>query len=95
MSLPKLFTFSSGIVDGISGVHTGPGATAFTRMLRFMELFDSAFVKFTIAAFVDFVCDGVDDRAKKEETADDENDKTYDAHWEPPLLTSKHSRPAR
>src|ERR1700744_6389916 len=29
---PNFSTFSRGIVDGIRGVHTGPGATAFTRM---------------------------------------------------------------
>jgi len=31
-SVPKVFTFSGGKLAGISGVHTGPGATAFTRM---------------------------------------------------------------
>src|SRR5207247_6679891 len=30
--LPKFFTASSGIVEGISGVQIGPGATALTRM---------------------------------------------------------------
>src|SRR3954454_4718309 len=29
---PKLFTFSSGMVEGINGVQIGPGATLFTRM---------------------------------------------------------------
>ena len=31
---PNPATFSSGIVEGMSGVHTGPGATALTRMRR-------------------------------------------------------------
>src|SRR3954469_19154075 len=30
--LPKLSTFSSGMVEGISGVQIGPGATLFARM---------------------------------------------------------------
>src|SRR3712207_419628 len=29
---PKLATFSAGMVAGISGVHTGPGATLLARM---------------------------------------------------------------
>ena len=32
VSSPKLATFSSGMVAGISGVQIGPGATLFTRM---------------------------------------------------------------
>jgi hypothetical protein len=30
--MPKFLTAGSGMVDGISGVQIGPGATAFTRM---------------------------------------------------------------
>ena len=40
-------------VDAISGVQTGPGATALTRMPRSMSSFASPFVKVTIAPFVD------------------------------------------
>jgi hypothetical protein len=33
-SAPNCSTFSGGSVEGMSGVHTGPGATAFTRIPR-------------------------------------------------------------
>ena len=52
VSCPNFSTFSFGIVDGMRGVHTGPGATAFTRTPRSMAICDSAFVKLMIAAFV-------------------------------------------
>ena len=52
MSLPKSRTFSRGIVDGMSGVHTGPGATAFTRTPRSAASCASDIVMFVIAAFV-------------------------------------------
>jgi hypothetical protein len=45
-------TFSLGIVEGISGVHTGPGATAFTRTPCSIASFAMLFVMLTIAAFV-------------------------------------------
>jgi hypothetical protein len=32
--LPKFLTLSGGMVEGMSGVHTGPGATAFARMVH-------------------------------------------------------------
>jgi hypothetical protein len=47
---PKFFTFSLGMVDGMSGVHTGPGATAFTRMPLGTTIFERALVKLTMAA---------------------------------------------
>ena len=40
------------MVDGISGVHTGPGATAFTRMPFSIASSESAFVNVTIAPLV-------------------------------------------
>ncbi len=48
----EVLTFSAGIVAGISGVHTGPGATALTRTPCFMPSCDSVLVRLTIAAFV-------------------------------------------
>jgi hypothetical protein len=41
------------MVAGISGVHTGPGETAFTRMPFSIVSCARAAVKFTIAALVD------------------------------------------
>ena len=35
---PNCLTCSAGMVAGISGVHTGPGATALTRMPRYQVL---------------------------------------------------------
>ena len=43
---------SFGSVEGMSGVQTGPGATALTRTPLSIAIFDSAFEKFTIAALV-------------------------------------------
>ncbi|CAM5735458.1 hypothetical protein STENM223S_11005 [Streptomyces tendae] len=42
----------SGSVAGISGVHTGPGATALTRMPRSISICASPCVKVTMAPFV-------------------------------------------
>jgi hypothetical protein len=39
-------------VAGISGVHTGPGATAFTRIPFGASCWASALVKFRIAALL-------------------------------------------
>lgn len=50
--LPKFFTFSAGIVDGMSGVQIGPGATAFTLMPFSATSPASPAVKFAIAPFV-------------------------------------------
>src|SRR5688572_22255802 len=44
--------WSGGRVAGMSGVQTGPGATALTRIPCSIASFDSAFVKLTIAALV-------------------------------------------
>jgi hypothetical protein len=52
VSCPNVFTFSGGIVDGMSGVHTGPGATAFTRIPLSASPCASPCVKFLIAPFV-------------------------------------------
>ena len=46
---PKDSIISSGMVAGISGVHTGPGATEFTRMPFSTRFWPSALVKLTIA----------------------------------------------
>ncbi len=40
------------MVDGISGVHTGPGATAFTRMPRSASICAKPAVKLWIAPLV-------------------------------------------
>ena len=48
----KRLNFDLGIVDGISGVHTGPGATPFTRMLWFADSLAIPLVRFTSAALV-------------------------------------------
>jgi hypothetical protein len=50
--LPNSFTFSSGMVEGISGVQMGTGATAFTRTPCLAASAASPFVKVTIAPFV-------------------------------------------
>ena len=47
-SSPKWATASGGIVDGISGVHAGPGATALTRMRFSATSWASPAVKFWI-----------------------------------------------
>jgi len=52
VSPPNFLTDSCGIVEGISGVQTGPGATAFTRMPRFIAMCDSVLVMLTSAALV-------------------------------------------
>src|SRR5688572_5050246 len=39
---PNFLTVESGIVAGIKGVQTGPGATAFTRTLCFIAICDRA-----------------------------------------------------
>ena len=49
---PNVETSSAGIVEAISGVHTGPGATALTRMPRSISSFERPFVNVTIAPFV-------------------------------------------
>src|SRR5690242_10198530 len=49
---PKLFTFSGGIVDGISGVQMGPGATLFTRIPLSPNNCARLAEKFAIAALV-------------------------------------------
>ena len=49
---PKLAAFSAAIVEGMSGVQIGPGATQLTRMPRWPSIWDSPPVKFWIAAFV-------------------------------------------
>jgi hypothetical protein len=51
--LPNSFTLSGSIVDGISGVHTGPGATAFTRTPHSIASLESPFVKPTMAHLVE------------------------------------------
>ena len=50
--MPKFFTFSSGMVAGISGVQIGPGATQFARMPFLPSIWLSPPVKFWIAALV-------------------------------------------
>ena len=53
MSAPNFFTFSAGMVEGIREKSINAcGATAFTRMPRFIADCESAFVKFTMAALV-------------------------------------------
>src|SRR6516225_8637094 len=47
------FTFSLDNVEGISGVQTGPGATALTRTPRLIARLASERVKLTMAALVD------------------------------------------
>jgi hypothetical protein len=53
VSFPKLITFSRGMVEGISGVQIGPGATAFTRMPFSPSFWASPAVKFDTAPFVE------------------------------------------
>src|SRR6266496_5118761 len=50
--LPKFSTLSSGIVDGMSGVQIGPGATLFTRMPFPPKSCARLAAKFAMAAFV-------------------------------------------
>src|SRR5690606_18634338 len=50
---PKL---STSMVEGMSGVQTGPGATAFTRMPRSASSCESPFVKLAIAALLAAEC---------------------------------------
>src|SRR3954454_24074544 len=50
---PKCAAASGVVVDVISGVQTGPGATALTRMPRSISSFERPFVKVTIAPFVE------------------------------------------
>ena len=52
LSLPKSATSSAGLSAGLSGVHTGPGATQFTRMPRSSRLLASDSVKAWIAPLV-------------------------------------------
>ena len=49
---PNSFTLSLDIVDGISGVQTGPGATPLTRICFFASAFAIPLVMFTRAALV-------------------------------------------
>src|ERR687893_1584633 len=53
VSLPKLFTFSSGMVEGISGVQIGPGATAFTRIPLLPSIWAKPAVKLETAPLVE------------------------------------------
>ena len=50
--LPKFFTFSGGIVEGISGVQIGPGATQLTRMPFSASNWAKPPVKFWMAPLV-------------------------------------------
>src|SRR5947209_4641459 len=50
--LPNSLIFSPGRSAGFSGVHVGPGATAFTRMPRSARFVASAIVKALSAPFV-------------------------------------------
>ena len=54
LSAPNLPAFSavSPLSDGLSGVHTGPGATALTRIPRSSRSIASDFVKALTAPFV-------------------------------------------
>ncbi len=52
MLAPNFSTWSGDMVDGISGVQMGPGATQFTRMPCSDSRPASPPVKFTIAALV-------------------------------------------
>src|SRR5687768_8456599 len=52
LDLPNCATFSAGASAGLNGVHTGPGATQFTRMPRSSRLLASALVKAWTAPFV-------------------------------------------
>jgi ribose/xylose/arabinose/galactoside ABC-type transport system permease subunit len=47
-----VFTLSAGMVEGINGVQTGPGATPFTRTPDFIATLAMLFVRLAIAAFV-------------------------------------------
>ena len=49
---PKCSTSCGSKLAGISGVHTGPGATALTRMPRLINCCDRERVNATIAPFV-------------------------------------------
>src|SRR3954469_10288075 len=52
VSEPNCSTFSGGMVDGINGVQTGPGATLFTRMPRSPSSWARLAVRLAMAAFV-------------------------------------------
>jgi hypothetical protein len=52
VSLPNSATFSAGESAGLSGVHTGPGATALTRIPFSITFCASALVKAWIAPLV-------------------------------------------
>ena len=49
---PNLLTSLASLSDGLSGVHTGPGATAFTRMPRGTRWVASERVKAWMPPFV-------------------------------------------
>ena len=53
MSLPKLSTLSGGMVEGISGVQIGPGATAFTRIPLLPSIWARPAVKLETAPLVE------------------------------------------
>ena len=50
---PNSVTNPAGMVAGMSGVHTGPGATTLTLMPCCATSMASPLVKFTMAAFVE------------------------------------------
>jgi hypothetical protein len=52
VSAPNSATFSAGASAGLSGVQTGPGATALTRMPLSTKFCASDFVNAWIAPFV-------------------------------------------
>jgi hypothetical protein len=52
VSVPKLSTFSGGMVAGMSGVQIGPGATLLARMPFSPSICARLAVKFAMAAFV-------------------------------------------
>src|SRR5690606_20197305 len=52
LSLPNSATSSAGLSAGLNGVHTGPGATALTRIPRGSRLVARALVKAWIAPLV-------------------------------------------
>ena len=49
---PKFFTFSRGMVEGIKGVHTGPGATPLTRTPFLIAISARVTVMLAMAALV-------------------------------------------
>src|SRR5215213_7293059 len=53
VSWPKLFTFSSGMVEGIKGVQIGPGATALTRIPLLPSIWARPAVKLETAPLVE------------------------------------------